>query len=272
MDMDILYAIFLGFLQGATEFLPVSSSGHLVLAEHFFGIEEAGLTFDVVLHMATLFAILAYFRKDFGHLILALFGRFNSERGPEQRLMAIYICCATVPAVVVGLAIGDFAETTLRSPAIIAFTLSAAGLVLWYAERVATRTRTFAEMSFKDAMIVGCCQALALIPGVSRSGSTITAGLFLGLQRESAARFSFLLSAPIVFGAGSYKILKLITGPGLESGQLSFYVAGFLASAISGYGFIALLMNFVQKHSLAVFAYYRFFLTALVVCALLLGY
>lgn len=270
--MDILYAIFLGFLQGATEFLPVSSSGHLVLAEHFFGIESGGLTFDVVLHMATLLAILAYFRKDFINLTLALFGQFTPERGPKQRLMAIYICFATVPAVVVGLAIGDFAETILRSPAIVAFTLSAAGLVLLYAERIGKRQRTIGQMSFKDAMIVGCCQALALIPGVSRSGSTITAGLFLGLEREAAARFSFLLSAPIIFGAGSYKVLKLVTGPGLEAGQVSFYVAGFLASAISGYGFIALLMNLVQKHSLAVFAYYRFFLSALVVCALILGY
>ncbi len=270
--MDILYAIFLGILQGATEFLPVSSSAHLVLAEHFFGIESGGLTFDVVLHMATLLAILAYFRKDFVNLTLALFGQFTPERGPEQRLMAIYICFATVPAVVFGLAIGDFAETTLRSPKLIACTLSVAGLVLWYAERIGKRQRTIGQMNFKDAMIVGCCQALALIPGVSRSGSTITAGLFLGLERDAAARFSFLLSAPIVLGAGSYKILKLLTGPGLDTGQMSFYMAGFFASALSGYGFISLLMKLVQKHSLAVFAYYRFFLSALVVCALFFGY
>lgn len=270
--MDILYAVFLGFLQGATEFLPVSSSGHLILAEHFFGVEGGGLTFDVVLHLGSLLAILAYFRRDFLDLTLGLFGVFTPERGPEHRRMAIYICCATVPAVVVGLALGKAAETTLRSPAIVAFTLSAAGLVLWYAERVGKRAHALKGMSFKNAMIIGFCQSLALIPGVSRSGSTITAGLFLGLKRDAAARFSFLLSAPIILGAGSYKILKLMSGPGLESGQLLFYGVGFVSSALTGYLFIALLMKFVQNHSLAVFAYYRFFLSALVVCALFLGY
>ncbi len=270
--MEILYAVFLGFLQGATEFLPISSSGHLILAEHFFGVEEAGLTFDVVLHLGSLLAILGYFRHDFYDLTLALFGVFTPTRGPEQRRMAIYICFATIPAVVLGLALGKAAETTLRSPLIIAFTLSGAGLILWYAERIGKRSRSLSAMGFKDAMIIGCCQALALIPGVSRSGSTITAGLFLGLSRDAAARFSFLLSAPIVLGAGGYKVLKLITGPGLESGQMLFFTAGFCSSVISGYVFIALLMKFVQKHSLAVFAYYRFFLSALVLCALALGY
>ncbi len=270
--MEILYAIFLGFLQGATEFLPVSSSGHLLLAEHFFGVEEAGLTFDVILHLATLVAIFAYFRKDLGILLLAFFGSYGAERGPQERKMAFYICYATVPAVLVGLLFGHYAETALRSPLLVAFTLSFAGVLLWWAERKGKRQRSFSSMGFWDVMIIGCAQAVALIPGISRSGATITAGLFLGLNRVAAARFSFLLSAPVILGAGSYKVIKLFSGPGLANGQYLFYGVGFLASAISGYAFIALLMRFVQNHSLAVFAYYRFFLTALVLSALALGY
>lgn len=270
--MEILYAIFLGLLQGATEFLPVSSSGHLLLAAHFFGVEEASLTFDVVLHLATLAAIFAYFRRDLAGLLLAFFGSYGPERGPRERRVAFYICYATVPAVIAGLLLGDYVESLLRSPLLVAATLSAAGLMLWLAERRGLRQRSFSSLGFWDAMIIGCAQALALVPGVSRSGATITAGLFLGLNRVAAARFSFLLSAPVILGAGSYKVLKLFSGPGLESGQYLFYVAGFVASAISGYAFIALLMRFVQTHSLAVFAYYRFFLTALVLSALALGF
>lgn len=270
--MDILYAIFLGLVQGATEFLPVSSSGHLLLAAHFFGVEQASLTFDVVLHLATLVAVLAYFRRDLAALVLAFFGSYGAERGPRERRMAFYICYATVPAVVAGLLLGDYVETVIRSPLLVAFTLSAAGLVLWWAEKKGRRQRSFSSLGFRDIMIIGCAQALALIPGVSRSGATITAGLFLGLNRVAAARFSFLLSTPVIFGAGSYKVMKLLSGPGLDSGQYLFYGAGFMASAISGYAFIALLMRFVQSHSLAVFAYYRFFLSALVLSALALGY
>jgi undecaprenyl-diphosphatase len=270
--MEIFYAIFLGFLQGATEFLPVSSSGHLFLAEHFFQVEAASLTFDVVLHLATLTAILAYFRRDLANLLLAFFGNYGPERGPRERKIAFYICYATVPAVVVGLLWGEQFETTFRSPLLVAFSLSAAGLLLWWAEKRGSRQRSFSSLGFWDTMIIGCAQALALIPGVSRSGSTITAGLFLGLNRVAAARFSFLLSAPVICGAASYKLIKLFAGPGLENGQYLFYGVGFLSSAISGYAFISLLMRFVQTHSLAVFAYYRFFLTALVLSALALGY
>lgn len=270
--MEILYAIFLGFLQGATEFLPVSSSGHLLLAGHFFGVEEATLTFDVVLHLATLTALLAYFRRDIAALLLAFFGSYGPGRGPQERRVAIYICYATIPAALAGLFLEGYVESALRSPLLVAFTLSAAGLVLWWAEKIGQRQRSFSSLTFRDIILIGCAQALALIPGVSRSGATITAGLFLGLNRVAAARFSFLLSAPIIFGAGSYKVMKLFAGPGLEGGQYLFYGAGFLSSAITGYAFIALLMRFVQTHSLAVFAYYRFFLTALVLSALALGY
>lgn len=270
--MEIFYAIFLGLLQGATEFLPVSSSGHLLLAAHFFGVEEASLTFDVVLHLATLVAIVAYFRRDLAALFLAFFGSYGPGRGPQERRVALYICYATVPAVVAGLLLGDYIENILRAPLLVAMTLSAAGLLLWWAEKIGGRQRSYGSLGLRDALIIGCAQALALVPGVSRSGATITAGLFLGLNRVAAARFSFLLSAPVIFGAASYKLIKLFRGPGLQDGQYLFYAAGFGAAALSGYAFISLLMRFVQSHSLAVFAYYRFFLTALVLLALALGY
>jgi undecaprenyl-diphosphatase len=269
--LNLLYAAFLGILQGATEFLPVSSSGHLALAEAFFHIEEAGLTFDIALHMGTLIAILVYFRNDFYSMGLALIGKDASADASQRRRMAIYIALATIPAVVAGLLCGHAAENLLRGPAFVAFSLSAAGFFLWLAEKMGDRQRSYGAITIKDALIIGLAQALALIPGVSRSGSTMTAGLFLGLNRSACARFSFLLSAPIIFGAGIYKIPKIIS-LGLNQSEILFYVTGFVTSAVSGYLVIALLMKFVRAKSLAVFAYYRFFLSAIVVIALLLGY
>jgi undecaprenyl-diphosphatase len=270
-QVNLLYAAFLGILQGATEFLPVSSSGHLALAEAFFHIEEAGLTFDIALHLGTLLAILAYFRQDFYSMALALIGRDAGPEAEQRRRMAIYIALATVPAVFFGLLFGHAAETLLRGPATVAFSLSAAGLFLWLAEKMGNRQRSFSAITIKDALIIGLAQSLALIPGVSRSGSTMSAGLFLGLDRSATARFSFLLSAPIIFGAGIYKIPEIIS-LGLNQNEILFYLTGFFTSAVSGYFVISLLMKFIRTRSLAVFAYYRFFLSAIVVIALLLGY
>ena len=269
--MNLLYAAFLGILQGATEFLPISSSGHLALAETFFHIEEAGLTFDIALHMGTLVAILAYFRQDFYGMALALAGKVQGEEAEQQRRMFLYIALATIPAVIAGLLGEHAAETLLRGPLTVAFFLSAAGLFLWLAEKKGSHQRPFTSMTLKDALIIGFAQALALIPGVSRSGSTMTAGLFLGLNRSACARFSFLLSAPIVFGAGIYKLPKMIS-QGLNQSEILFYLTGFFSSAISGYLVIALLMQFVRTKSLVVFAYYRFLLAAVVFIALMLGY
>ncbi|OKY73861.1 MAG: undecaprenyl-diphosphatase UppP [Desulfobulbaceae bacterium DB1] len=268
--MNLLYAAFLGILQGATEFLPVSSSGHLALAEAFFHIEEAGLTFDIALHMGTLIAILIYFRQDIIDLILALFGRSAREDAPQLQRMCLYICLATLPAVIAGLLWGDAAEQYLRGPATVAFSLSAAGFFLWLAEKRGSHLREYSTITIKDALIIGFSQALALIPGVSRSGSTMTAAIFLGLNRSASARFSFLLSAPIIFGAGVYKIPEIFS-QGLDRSAFLFYGTGFFSSAISGYFVIALLMRFVRTKSLTVFAYYRFALSAVVVVALLLG-
>jgi undecaprenyl-diphosphatase len=262
--MDLIHGLFLGLLQGVTEFLPISSSAHLILAEYYLEVKAAGLTLDVILHLGTLTAILGYFRHDFRGLLLAL-RRNSTNDESQQRILGLYLCWATLPGVLFGVAVGKYAESTLRSPTLIAITLSLAGALLWWAEKVGRRERSLAEISCRDAMLIGCAQAMAIIPGVSRSGATITAGLLLGLDRTASARFSFLLSAPILLGAGCYKVLELFGGPGLETGQLSFFLAGFLAAAVSGYGVIAFLMKFVQTRSLAVFAYYRFGLAALVV-------
>ncbi len=269
--MEIIYAAFLGFLQGATEFLPVSSSGHLVLVQEIFHIALGGLAFDVTLHIGTLLAILVYFRDDFHKLGRAFFFLERGERGNKLRRQIFYIIIATIPAVISGILLEDRAETTFRSPLLVAFTLSAAGFMLWLGERRGTRSKSYESMRLRDAVIIGLAQAVAIIPGVSRSGSTMTAGLFLGLERPACALFSFLLSAPIIFGAGIYKIPQILS-QGIDGRQSFFYFTGFVSSAIFGYLFIAFLMRFVRTRSLAVFAYYRFILSALVVAALVMGY
>ncbi|MBU0481673.1 MAG: undecaprenyl-diphosphatase UppP [Proteobacteria bacterium] len=268
--MNLFYAILLGILQGATEFLPISSSGHLALAEHFLGLEEAGLSFDVALHLGTLLAILIYFRKDFLLMAGALLHRGGTDDGPLYRRLALYICIGTVPGVLAGLFLGHMAEEGLRQPLYVATALGGVGLFLLWAERAGSRVKDMQSLRLSDALIVGLFQALAIVPGVSRSGITMTAGLFIGFSRETAARFSFLLSAPIIFGAGVYKIPEIISKGG-ESGQFAFYLAGFLASAVSGYLCIAWLLKFIRTRSFDLFAYYRLVLAGIVYLAVFLG-
>lgn len=268
--MNIYEAIFLGILQGATEFLPISSSGHLALAQYFLGTDEAGLAFDVALHLGTLGAILIYFREDFLQIAKSLCRPFSPDT-EDKRLqkLALAIAFATIPGVLAGLFLGDVSETYLRHPATVASFLVGAGLFLLWADSTGQKGRDLPRLTMTDALIVGLSQALAIIPGVSRSGITISTGLCLGFDRPTAVRFSFLLSAPIIFGAGIYKIPEIIT-QGLLGDQLPLYASGFFASAISGYIFIAFLMRFIRARSFAVFAYYRFALALLVWLALLL--
>ncbi len=269
--MNIFYAILLGFLQGATEFLPISSSGHLALAEHYLGLEEAGLSFDVALHMGTLLAILVYFRKDFLLMARALFySKGMGSEGEFYRKLFLYLCIGTIPGVLAGLFLGHFSEGALRQPLAVATALGLIGLLLLWAERAGSRRRELRGVGLLDAALIGLFQAMAIVPGVSRSGITMTAGLFLGFNRQAAARFSFLLSAPIIFGAGVYKIPEIIS-KGAVPGQMNFYIAGFLASAISGYIFIAWLLKFVRTRSFDIFAYYRLLIAAVVYLAVFLG-
>jgi len=262
--MNFLYAIFLGLLQGATEFLPISSSGHLALVEFYLGIEEAGLAFDVALHLGTLLGVIVYFRRDFIMMLTALVlpGKLGEE-SKEQRLLALYICLGTVPAVIAGYFLQEAAETIFRSPFLIAGSLAGAGVLLLLADRMGKHLRSMRSIGLMDVTVIGLAQAFALIPGVSRSGITMTAGLVRGLNRMSAARFSFLLSVPVIFGAGVYNLPAIISRGG-EPGQQGFYLTGFIAAAVSGYFVIAFLLRFVQSHSFAVFAYYRFVLAGLV--------
>ncbi|MDH4320840.1 MAG: undecaprenyl-diphosphatase UppP [Desulfobulbaceae bacterium] len=268
--MNILYAIFLGIVQGATEFLPVSSSGHLVLAASFLDVEEASLAFDVFLHLGTLVAVVIYFRRDFWLMARALLAwRDKNAETAALRMLALQLAAGTVPAVVAALLCGDFIETNLRHPLVVAITLAGVGLLLLLGEKAGAHRRDFASITWLDTLLIGCAQALAIIPGVSRSGITMTAGLFRGLNRQAVARFSFLLSAPIICGAGVYKVPEIIRH-GFAPGQGGFYLAGFLSSAISGYLVIAFLLHFIRTRTFVVFAYYRFALAALVVLTLLL--
>lgn len=267
--MELVTPILLGLLQGATEFLPVSSSGHLVLAEAFFNIHEASMAFDVALHMGTLLAIIVYFRKEFLALFRAMVRPDRSDETVRaNQHLALLLIVATIPAAVVGKIFGDHIEATMRQPVVVAFTLAGLGVVLLWAEKIGRRNRSFHELTLLDAVVIGLAQMCALIPGVSRSGITMTIGLFRHLDRPTAARFSFLMSAPIIAGAGLLNLIKILK-QGFPPGQEMFFLSGFIASAISGYIFIAFLMRYIQTRSFAVFAYYRVALAGVVVLVML---
>lgn len=250
----------LGIVQGLTEFIPVSSSGHLLIMQRLLGVSEAGLTFDVALHLGTLLALVLFFHRDIRQLAAALV-----RKSPQTRL-AWWLVAATLPAVVAGILLEDLAESSFRSTRLAAFNLILIGVLMILAERMAARRSPPAEstdVSGRQAMSMGLAQALALVPGVSRSGSTITAGLFTGLSRVAAARFSFLLAIPITFGA----IVKVVFNGdtlahiGRESG---IFAAGIITAFVSGFVAIRFLLRFVAKRRLDVFAYYRIALGALV--------
>jgi len=262
--MTTFHAIFLGVLQGLTEFLPVSSSGHLVLAEYFLNIPTTSLSFDVTLHVGTLLAVLIYFWHDWVKMAISL---FNGKKGDVHRKMLFLLILGTIPGALFGFLLEDTISTVFRSPWIVVFTLSGVALLLLAAEKMALHKRSFSSLSLRDAVIVGSAQALALVPGVSRSGITMTAGLFLGLKRQAAARFSFLLSAPIVAGAGFYEALQL-----LKSGDQGFdinFLWGFISAFISGMIAIAFLMRYLARHNFYPFVIYRIALAGLVAAALL---
>lgn len=254
--MEIGKAVILGLVQGLTEFFPVSSTAHLILFPWFFGWggELDTLSFDVALHGGTLFALIAYFWKDWMNLLLK-----------DRKTLALVII-GTIPAGIAGLLLQKWVEHALRSPIIIVFTLVGVGIIMLMAEKKGAQNRaTDGDVTLKDAVIIGFSQAVALIPGVSRSGITITAGLFSGLTREAATRFSFLLSTPIIAGATLLHMVKMIKHP--ESFDISLVGAGFVAAAISGFFAIGFLMNYLRKHPLHNFVYYRFALAAVVLIA-----
>jgi undecaprenyl-diphosphatase len=259
--MTVFQALVLGILQGLAEFLPISSSAHLALAPWAFGWPEPGLAVDVALHVGTLVAVLVYFREEWIRLLVAALEivRTRRIRTAEQRRV-LYLIAATIPGGIAGVFLNDYAESKFRSPALVAVALAAMGIVLWLVDRVRPATRNLDSIRWSDAILIGIAQAAALLPGVSRSGATITAGRALALDRESAATFSFLMSMPIIAAAAIFKVPHL-----LRSGGASLpLLVGVLASAISGWLAIAIVMRYVRSHSYGVFAVYRVLLGAAV--------
>jgi undecaprenyl-diphosphatase len=258
--MTVFQAVVLGLVQGLAEFLPISSSAHLVLVPWVFGWPDPGLAFDVALHVGTLVAVLWYFRDEWVRLTQSAFALLRTRRvDTEEKRRFLHIVVATIPAAIGGLLLEDYAESTFRSPSLIAITLMVMGVVLWAADRYAPRDRPLGSMTLRDAVLIGLAQVFALVPGVSRSGSTMTAGRALRLDRQAAAMFSFLMSMPITAAAAVLKVPAL-----LRSDDLTMLVVGILASAASGWLAIAVLLRYLSKHSFGVFALYRLALGALI--------
>ncbi|WP_334110019.1 undecaprenyl-diphosphatase UppP [Thermodesulfitimonas autotrophica] len=246
--MSITEAVVLGIVQGLGEFLPISSSAHLVLTPWFFGWPDPGLSFDVALHLGTLVAVIAYFWRDW--LTLATHG-LRGTRSRESRLFW-YLVVATVPGGLAGMALEKYAETTFRAPGLVGLMLIFMGLILYWADHRGPRARGIWQVGWGDAFLIGFAQALAIVPGVSRSGATIAAGRFLGLDREAATRFSFLLSLPIILGAGLFSLRHI----GAQDLTLPFWV-GVVTSGITGFAAIAFLLRFVVTRNFNVFVWYR---------------
>jgi undecaprenyl-diphosphatase len=252
--MTPLQAAVLGIIQGLSEFLPISSSAHLALAPWLFGWEDPGLAFDVALHFGTLLAVLWYFRLEWFALIKAAIGILRTGRieTPEKRRV-IYLIIATIPGAIGGFLLQSRAESAFRSPQIIGIALIVMGLVLWVVDKAVDQRRILGEMRWLDSLLIGLSQVIALIPGVSRSGSTITTARGLRFDRESAAEFSFLMSMPIIAAA------VVLEGPKAlhEGGLTNELMSGVVASAVSGWLAISVLMRYVSRHSYGIFGFYR---------------
>jgi undecaprenyl-diphosphatase len=280
--ISILQAIILGILQGVTEFIPISSSAHLIVVPWFFGWDDPSinsLAFDVALHLGTLLAVLLFFYADWVRLIRAAIASIRERRigADSDRRLAWLLVIGCIPGAIIGALAENKIEHLFHEPnqphqasamIAIAVMLALAGAIMLLADRLAKHLRGMDSLNLKDAIIIGFAQALAVFPGVSRSGATITAGLALGLERPAAARFSFLLSAPIIAGAGLKSMLDVLQAwqaGEMATSDLILFPIGFAAAAISGYLCIKFLLRYLQHHSIAIFAYYRWVLAVLIV-------
>ena len=262
--MSYISAIFLGLVQGIAEFLPISSSGHLAFFQIFFhtsDVEADYLFFDVLLHLGTLVAVFAAYYKEIGELIGAFFGLFRRNLTPAQlrqarpnRRMILLLIVATLPLFLV-LPVKDAVEGLYRSPIFIGFALIATGVILFLSDRIAHGSKRERETTILDALVVGCGQALAVVPGLSRSGTTISAGMMCGFEREFAVKFSFLLSIPAILGANLLSLIDAAKA-GIDTSLLPVYLAGVLTAMVSGYAAIRLLKYIARKASFGGFAYY----------------
>ena len=293
--MELLHSIILGIIQGVTEFLPISSSGHLILIPNIFGWQDQGLAFDVALHWGTLIAVVVYFRKDWmeifkksyllKQILNTKYQKANDQsknppsplfqRGNKMSQYSIFniqyssdllfiIIIATIPGVIAGLLLNTYAETIFRNPLIISATLFFGAVLLFYADKVSIKKADLTDLTLQMGIIIGLFQALAIVPGVSRSGITITAALLLGLRRTDAARFSFLLSTPIILGAGIKEFPNL-----LESGLNINILIGVLVSALSGYLAIKYMLKYLENRSYNVFVGYRILLAIIIAFVIL---
>lgn len=265
--MSILEAIILGLLQGLTEFIPISSSGHLVLAHQILGIHEMGLVFDVALHFGTMVALVIYFQKDLAKFAASAFKKNNDSR------LAWLLAAATIPAAIFGYLLESAAESQFRSVRLVGLTMLVFGIIMLAAEYIYRRQEhhdSLENITTKQGLSMGFAQALAIVPGVSRSGSTITMGLLMGLDRVSATRFSFLLGIPIMAGA----VLKVFSDGGVlqaAADQKALFITGVITALLSGLFAIRFMLKFLSRHGLHVFAYYRIALGIVVLLAFTFG-
>ncbi|HLX35399.1 MAG TPA: undecaprenyl-diphosphatase UppP [Candidatus Limnocylindrales bacterium] len=271
MDLTI-QALVMGIVQGLTEFLPVSSSGHLIIVPWLFGWTDPfidSLAFSVMLHIATLIALLVYFRQDWLRLIPAGLAaiRDRSLRDDPERRLAWLLVVATIPAVIAGILLNDIIENAVRQPTIVAIMLTIGAAILFVADRTSARTKDVQGVTFPVAFGIGVAQAFALVPGISRSGISISAGLFAGLTREAAARFSFLMATPVIAGAGLWEAKKLVTGEAGVSVDLGPLVVGMVAALVFGLLAIEVTLRYLRTHSTLVFVAYRVALSIVVVVA-----
>ena len=263
--MDPLQVLVLALVQALTEFLPISSSAHLVLVRWLMGWEDPGLFFDVALHFGTLLALAAYFAPTWFRILGLAVGRRILEPGPGHPDSDLYdnprllwlLVAATVPAAFAGLAFQDVIESHLRSPFVIGFMLVSVGCLIWWADRRRRLDRGLGTLAFAGAMAIGCAQAVALVPGTSRSGITMAAGLCLGLRRRAAARFSFLLAMPVVLGATLKTGWDSFQGTAPTPTEYLPLGLGIAVSALAGYAVIALFLRYLQTATMAPFVYYR---------------
>jgi undecaprenyl-diphosphatase len=270
---ELLQAVFLGVVQGLTEFLPVSSSGHLLLSQYFLGMDQErfGLSFDAAIHTGTVVAVVWFFWGDLLSMARAFLRSLpRPDFADAQVRMAYLILVATIPAALIGFFFEDFFATQVRSPWIVVFNLVFVGVLFMVAESVSRKTGAASKLGPLEALGVGLAQAAALVPGVSRSGATITCGLFFGLKREEAARFSFLMSVPVTAAAAGLSLAEA-AGKGMDGHEAAMFVAGSVSSGVVGYLAIRFLLRFLANHTLRVFAYYRFALATVVAVVLVLS-
>jgi undecaprenyl-diphosphatase len=265
--MPIYQVIVLALVQGITEFLPVSSSGHLALVPWLFGWTDPGLTFDIALHAGTLVAVLLFFFHDWVQIVGQAFGLSwgCDSQLKQNRSLLWYLAAASIPAGVFGLLFDRYAEEEWRSPFLIGSMMVLIGVVMWVAERIGKGSKNIGAITFADSATIGVSQALAIVPGTSRSGITIATGLFRDLDRPASARFSFLLATPIIAGAAGSKLFHMVRHGGLPAEMRTSFALGILISALTGCFVIAFFLKYLQRHTLRVFIFYRIIFGILVI-------